>query len=340
MIKIRFIKKHSATAIISVILIVALVSITAITMQGYLRGEINRTQILVEGDELYNNLLTIESWGLATLKTFNKTSDNRQLKLNAVQGQTKLEAEIINQNGLFNLNYLNNVNYCRQGKLEDKHSVLNKIFSNLLVLVNKQNLQPVTLDQAVNITNEVQTWMCSFNKASYKNQDQNQDQSNNESKEKLKWSYQHGKQLFYDISELKLVPGITSEIYNNLKNFITALPTVVNNNNNLFNLESISPELLAAIANTDVQAAKNLLDTNKNAVNTQKVVLAINFISSQNKYDTKELNFIKTFLTPDNQQDTYYIIKSLATNKDFTMMLQTLIVSAKDVKIIWRKRGL
>ncbi|MBP9722461.1 MAG: general secretion pathway protein GspK [Gammaproteobacteria bacterium] len=320
--------KNSGTAIITVILIVAIVSITAITMQGYLRSEINRTQMIIDSDELYNNLLSIESWGLAIISKLSQNPD-QNLKLETINNNINLYGLVINQGNLFNINYLNNNKVCQLSEPDSQQKIINKIFIDLLILTNNEK-NKLTVEQATDITKNIQGWTCPQNPSP---------EDIPASGDSTVWSYQAAGQLFTDISELRLVNGMTKEIYENIKNFITAIPASANNNS-LFNLDSISPEVFAAIAQTDLASSMQFLNTNKTIAKAEQLNAAVGYIRARNVYQNQELDIIKNLISASsNAQSSFYIIKSNVSKNDYMMSMQTLVTGGTDIKLIWRKRG-
>lgn len=343
--KINLMKNKLGTALITVILIVAVVSITAITMQGYLRGEISRAQMLLEGDELYNNLLGVEAWGLSTLSKIGSATAGEQsgivpnFNLDYKNKDIILIGDIIEQTGLFNINALYNPNSCMQNASANKldtestsgmnNALLTKIFSNLLINLNG-NTQLSNADTK-EITANIQAWMCPENTASNKYKITNANLA--------KWEYQPSSQLIFDISELKLIDLINNSIYLNVKDKISVLPVKLGAVK-IFNINAMSADLLAAIFGTDASTAQRYLDEVNKKPNHEKLNTLIRFIDNQKYYDSKEIEKLKTMMDSNKNQVRYFLIHAQARKFDKVMGLTTLVEVAKDIRIIWRKRGL
>jgi len=320
--------KSKATALITVILIVAIISITAITMQGYLRGEIHRTQIVIDNDEIYNTLLSLEAWGLMKITEKQKVSNT---DTNAVQSVTfnknevNSTSKIINQNGLFNINVLSSIKYCRFSEVSPKQALISKIFTNLILNLKDNNL---TIEQINKIITSIQEWVCTRNSA-----------EQNITVTDPRWEYQKAGQIFTDISELKLVPGINTNTYNNLKDKITALP-VLGDNGAIFDIDAMLPEVFVALAYTDLNTAKQFLEEIKNISKSEKMTAVLNYLKNTNKYSEQEMGSLKDLIALVDDQEKFYSINSIATKHDFRMDLTSLVtVTNNEPRVIWRKRG-
>jgi len=329
--KLNLKKNTTGTALITVILIVAVVSITAITMQGYLRGEINRAQMLLESDELYNNLLGVEAWGISKVSLNARPNVNLEYK----NKEIILTGEIIEQTGLFNINYLYNPNSCGQNtsdsSLDINNAIITKIFNKLLINLNS-DIQLSNAD-AKEITRSIQAWMCPENMVSneYKTKSSNINIS--------KWECQPSAQLFFDISELKLIAQINNIIYGNIKNKISVLPSKLGFNR-IFNINTMSAELLAAISGADFNTAQSYLDESSKKPDQEKLNALIMFIENQKIYSSNELEKLKSMLDPNKNQVGYFLIRGEARKNDNIMGLTTLVEVSKETRVIWRRRGL
>ncbi len=325
--------KNRGTAIITIILIVAIVSITAITMQGFLRSEINSTQMLIDNDNLYNKLLTAESWGLSVINrsTASDTIITPEAgHLSTIMEAVNLTSEVIPQSGLFNINYLDSLEFCQTKKNSNRQIFINRIFTNLLM--NTLSQQGINIEQANGLVKNIQHNFCSTHLASNSPEVKSQNPGSS-------WDYQTGSQLIVDTSELRLVNGITQEIYNNLKKYITALPVTVTEKEALFNLEYIKPEIFAAMVDIDITTAVQYLANNKNLPEAEKINDMIKYIKSMGKYDQQELQMIQSFFTLKSESSGFYIIKSTASKNDYVASMQSLIVNNEGFRVIWRKRG-
>ncbi len=326
MVKLKSLQKNYGTALITVMLIVAIVSIAAITMQGYLRVEINRTQMIVDGDELYNNLLSLEAWGLYKIKT-TESKGLDSLSVTRKKDTVSLTGKIINQNGFYNINYLNNTNFCRNIESSLRQKILAKIFTNLVLLT--QTTEPVSSEQLAKIINNIYEWQCA--------------RSSNDAQflpiTDSKWQYQKSGQMFMDVSELRLVPGVTDSMYFKIKDKITALP-VRNINSVNFDLNALSPELYAAITFTDVVTAKQALENLKTQSDAEKLNSIINIATNASKYSlTEEIPELRNILSNNEEREKFYVIEGKASKSESRMGLQSLVLANNnDIRVIWRKR--
>lgn len=324
--------KNRGTAIITIILIVAIVSITAITMQGFLRSEINRTQMLIDNDNLYNKLLTAESWGLGVINkatTSDAVITPEMAHLSTIMETVNLTSEVIPQSGLFNVNYLDSLDFCQTKNNSKQQLFINKIFTNLLMITLSQ--EGINIEQANSLVKNIQQNFCSTHLASNSPEVKSQNPGSS-------WDYQTGSQLMVDTSELRLVNGVTQEIYNNLKKYITALPVTGTEKEALFNLEYIKPEIFAAMVDIDTATAVQYLANNKNLPEAERINDMIKYIKSIGKYEQQELQMIQSFFTLKSESSKFYIIKSTASKNDYVAGMQSLIVNNEGLRIIWRKR--
>lgn len=330
-------RNKAGTALITVILIVAVVSITAITMQGYLRGEISRAQMLLDSDELYNNLLGAEALGISKISKFSKSGSNSRanFRLEYLNKETAITAEIIDQTGLFNINYLYNPNGCNDNTadngLDINNAIITRIFKNLLINLNS-DMQLSSAD-AKEITKNIQTWMCPENMVS------SGDKTKSSNSNISTWEYQPSAQLFFDISELKLIAQINNTIYGNIKDKIAVLPSKLGFNR-IFNINTMSAALLAAISGAELNTAQRYLDESSKKPDQEKLNDLIIFIENQKIYGTKELEKLKTMLDPNKNHAQYFLIRGEARKNDNIMGLTTLVEFSKEIRVIWRKRGL
>ncbi len=339
---------QKATAIITAILIVSVISIAAITMQGYLYGELNRTQMIIDNDNLLNNLYGIEAVGLSKLTKFDPSRESDQNISAKPQQRNNIDSileinhlnqhesvEIQNQNSFFNINYLYNSLRCNNKESNLNQKTLEKVFINI---ASGANTGLVSNDVAVIVAN-IQKWMCS---KPLLDVEEITDYSGKPVAPA--WSYQPAGQFFVDISELRLIPGVTEKFYVNMRDKLTTFPIESKNNNVqvTFAIDNISADLLAALAGADKIDALNFLDTIKDLEQTQRLEKIKQFISEQKKHEQNEIQEINTMLSADNKQDLYYKIISKARIGKYEIHMQTLVsVDSKNtIHVLWRKRGI
>lgn len=320
--------RQKATAIVVAILIVSVVSVTAITMQAYLRSEIDRTKMVLDNDNLFNNLLSGEAWALEIIKSNkinksdeqtpdnqiaeNKTNKVNTIKLhvsNLLKNNIKLDTVILDQSGKFNLNYLYSAKICKTNIYEDRDKILLQVFSNLILFSSVD--MNISSEDAKNITYNIVQWLCPLKDKYSTNIVKPTDSDINNPY----WEYQTANQFFIDISELKLVPGVTDGIYNSIKNSISALPKLSANKTDLFNMDYITPNVFAALSGVDLDTAseflKNLDDSNSNGSasdsdkKNNKLKEARQYIKNNNYYNNEnDTNIVSKMLYASNNMDT------------------------------------
>lgn len=334
-------KYSKATAIISAILIVAMVSIAAITMQGYLNSEIVRTQIIIDNDKLLNSLYGIEAVSIAKIRKLLDEKKEQDIfkpySFSYTEGNINLVAKIVAQDALFNINYLYSNGVCTGKEATKREKAILKLFIKILQQADSDN--DIGEEGLYNIVNNVQLWLCPKNK----NNDKVEDLivSSGLSVEP-NWSYQLGRQFMQDVSELKLVPLMSYDIYQKIVNKITALPVEIKNKQAqvAFPVDKLSSEMLGAILNINGDELKKLEEEMLDKSKAQKVAIIINYINTMNIYEAEEKEEIKNMLAESEQSSSYYIINGSANTGQYSMQMQTLIsITKKKINILWRKRG-
>jgi type II secretory pathway component PulK len=329
--------KNKATAIITAVLIVAVVSIAAITMQGYLNGEMNRTKLILDNDILLNKAYDVESWGLARLKqviTENSLDSGNNYKLELSHYNTQLLGKIKNQNGLFNLNYLYNLDICNKGAYDPNTDMKVIIFTRLLHLAEVNTI--LSDDEIRMLIANIQNWMCF----------RNDDAINSNINGSNSWSYQKAGQFFIDKSELLLVPGVTREIYNKISRHITVFPIILQGSlaKMRFDMAEITPIIFAAITNIDKVTARGLFEPLRNKTKHEKSIEIKQYLTQQKKTEQEsELAAQQRtdIFNTGSKIDSYYTILSRVTSGEYVVQIQSLVhVADEQVNVIWRKQGL
>lgn len=336
MIKLRLSK---ATAIITAILIVSVISIAAITLQAYLYGEFKRTQMVIDGDRMLNGLYDVEAWGLATLSNVQDKNLREVNQYDFRENNLSLSGSIHNQNGLFNLNYLYSAGICRSKALTVKEQVLGTIFGNILKTSGIKNLNE---GEAEKIIKNIREFICYNSDTKY---DGVKEGENSFDKINNSWGYQNTGQIFVDKSELKLVPGISYELYNKISNKIAVFPIDIKNDQVqvAISANDLSPDFLAALAGVDVDEAKNFLEENiytNDAVKAKQHIDKLKkLIADKNIYIEEELSELNKFFATDSS-NTFYRITGQARLDDYIMKMHTMVNIDKKINIVWRKRSL
>lgn len=346
-------KHQRATAIITAILIVSVVSIAAITMQGYLYGEMNRTQMVIDGDRMLNGLYGVESWGLSRVQQINSKNNVKDINLQDLnkdlnqitlrENNLVLNGQLVNVNGIFNINYLYSESKCKSGTINSKEQLIQQVFKNIIRnrMGNDLSLSEQELDEV--ITN-IQLFMCANKDNKYEGE---KDIQNNIEKTNKDWGYQNIGQLYTDSSELRLVPSFTNDIYKQIAPAITVFPVEMKNEKIqvAINTSDITADLLAAVAGTTILDAENFISSNIRELKSKKTdasedinKLIKNYINEKKSYSDAERDIIYDFLTSSNKNN-FYRITGKASLEGYLMQLHTLANYDKKINVVWRKRS-
>lgn len=208
--------RQQGTALISALFIVMIVSMLATAIAIRVGVSIHQTQLLLDTDRNILNLISNE----ALTKDYLKTSLQSQAIENFPMilpsrslNNAKINSTIYGEDGLFNLNSLVNKNNYLQ-------------FIRLLRLVSPQ----LSTTQAQKITQMIADWIMPSNADEiYLRQNP---------------PYRAPHRPMADTSELRLISGINEQIYQQLINFVTALPTT----NNKININAAPATIIASFS--------------------------------------------------------------------------------------------
>lgn len=290
----RINKYQKGVALLSALLIMAICAIlaTAFLMDG--RYLLNQANLVKGHDRLQAGLQGVQDWAIATVSTQQNLHQVRELqeKLNGV----KIEGMIYALNGRFNLN-----------SVQQWQNV-----SQFFILLRATN--PDLTDQAARaIAQSLNQWL-QYNT------------SNDHYYLQQNPPYRAAHQYMVSPSELRLVSGVTSQIYENLAPYITALP----NNNYQVNVNYASPTLFMTLGSIGMDQAKSLVQC-RGARDFQSVNDFMQQCGS-------EIKSYQGFLTVDNQ---YFLVVGHAKLDDQEEEMQTLlkvnsINNKPQVTIVWQ----
>lgn len=272
---------NNGLAILTTILVVALISTSSIIIYNLLQQEFSLIELMLTHDKLINVSKGALDYALHDMlsqqvkknfKTF-KVIDIPQRKIDNVITKVKIE----NAHSFFNLNYLYDPNACsnKKNSINDidnnnlkkinNTQIINQIFENILTKLPLS--QPITKNKALELRQNLQKYMCfrSINNTyldkpylSYK---------------KPQWQYRRSGMMMISPSEVFLVAGFSKEIYQRLRPYILAWPVSTERQN---------------LPNNAQNKLKN--NRNNNTNNTKK---HINL--SKNK---KSINFVLKNMSP------------------------------------------
>ncbi|MBV1889430.1 MAG: type II secretion system minor pseudopilin GspK [Gammaproteobacteria bacterium] len=192
-------------ALITALLLLAIISLLLVTMTTGQQLDIQRTSHLAHAEQGRWYGLSAENWAKRVLTNDDSTVDSlhddwaTRVPVMPIE-QGAVAGEITDLQGRFNLNNL------VQGSQPDTLSI--KRFERLLALLEiNTRLTPVIVD-----------WIDKDSTAASGGAEDSYYTT-------LQPNYRTGNQPFADLSELRLLRGITTEIYAKLKPYVTTLPT-------------------------------------------------------------------------------------------------------------------
>lgn len=215
------------SALITALLITAIAATIATMLIMREQSLIQQTQLIFNADRAYSNLQGVEDWAIATL---GKNNSGQLAEIFPITMPTttfrgaQISGVIQDQLGLFNLNSLVSANNQQP-------------FIRLLKAAVPKMNDKLALDIAIAITH----WVTPSNA--------------DEIYLKQSPPYRASHQLMVNVSELRLVAGISPAIYQKLAPFVTTLPTT----DNAININSAPLPVLMSLASMNNEQANALL---------------------------------------------------------------------------------
>lgn len=245
--------KNKGSALITALLITAIVAGIATIMAVRQRVDIRETELTTNYDRAYLQLEGIQNWAISTIAKLKSEKISPKINLFPIMLPNK-SGIIIDAQGLFNINSLENKN--------------NQIyFERLLAILDPQ----LKRNQIIGITKSVTEWTTESNA--------------DDIYLKLKPPYRASHRNIVSVSELRLILGITPKIYRDIKPYIVALPTDKNNINVV--IASI-PILMMLYPRLTEENAKILVTCRKETnVNSCASKISINLSNKHAIYDSK-----------------------------------------------------
>jgi general secretion pathway protein K len=208
--------RQKGVALITALLIVALVTVTAVAMTSRQQLDIRRTANILQGDQAYVFALGGEAFAKQVLKKDDAKVDHKeedwatQLPPMPFQGGI-LQFTLDDLNGRFNLN-----NLVKEGKRSDNDVAR---FAQLLNVLKVKDEASDDFKQIISsdLANAVVDWIDADTDA------QPGGAEDNDYLERER-PYRAANQLMVSASELMLVQGFTPQIYKAIQPYVTALP--------------------------------------------------------------------------------------------------------------------
>ncbi len=285
--------KQRGSALISALFIMTLVAIAATAMSTRLQLDIYRTRISLKSDKLYLASQVVTFWAMEQLsaKDMSEKVGEFPRKLQHIYPGVFIEGHISDLQSKFNIN-----------NLPDKKYRL--LFYNLVENLPKHP----TTSQGKSIFDAASQWMIAYQP------ERGQDKFLNHYL-KQKPPYYPGYQLMQNVSEFRLVYGVTAELYQALLPDLTALPEVT-----AININSASKAVLKGLGNglNDAQV-KELIEARgeKGITDLSKVSVLLKTLGISLEQITIESNYFLSVATAsiDDSHLTLYTLLKREKNK-------------------------
>jgi general secretion pathway protein K len=301
--------QQRGSAIIVALFVMALAAAAAVAMLSRTSIDIRRTELLINANQANLYAQGSIDWAIAQLtndlkqKKPDKLVDNTPIHspTNDVDG-FKIQSTILDMQGLYNLNNLNNADS-------------QKNFLRLIHVVDP-TLKLGQISQIITATREWITLAKSDELDAYY--------------AKLTPPYRAPHRLMSSLSELRLVKGITPELYNKLLPYITALPEPTP-----ININSATPAIFASLSPTlTLDAASALFQKRRQTpFLTTEAFLASDIIKN-NPIKASEITVLSS----------YFLVKtSVKVGQQETILYTLLLRTTKDskpyVSALWQTKG-
>ncbi len=321
----RYSKRQRGVALITALAIVALATVAAVAMAHTLQLNIRRTGNILTVDQGF--LLTLGSEGWSRGMLIRDLQDKEQagydgldedwakeLPPTPVEGG-EVQALTTDLQARFNLN---NLYLAKESSEEEKQKVAQQteLFKRLLVLLE--------IDEA--IAQATADWLDEDLKLQFPDGAEDNEYLGGEP------AYRTGNTRMVDPSELRLVKGVTDEVYEALAPHITTLPE-----STTININTASPILLRALADTLDEAQAEQLEEEREEnpfKNKQSFIDRLKDLLDENKVKSQDINSLISV------KSQYYRLETTVKMEFVSQKLfSTLYKGDKDVIVISRSIG-
>jgi general secretion pathway protein K len=260
------VRSQRGVALLTALLIVSLATIIAVNITERQQYDIRRVENLLHSEQGYYYALGGEAWARSALYRDHKSKNNRAtdnlfedwaqpLPATVIEGGS-ISGQIFDLQARFNLNNLY-LKDRRDAQAVSRYNVQVKYFERLLTILGIK----------ANVTQAITDWMDQDSDISFP------DGAEDQTYEQKSPPYRTSNQPMSSPSELMLVEGISSEIYEKLKPFVCALPE-----STTININTAPAEIIAALSSQiDLEKATEIIDertevfdTNKEFIDTSK----------------------------------------------------------------------
>lgn len=301
--------KQQGSAIVVALFVVALVAAASVAMLTRLQQDTRRAELFLNSTKAYFYAQGSIAWAMDQLinnakQQSQQVTDKTPIKspISKVDNVT-IESTIYDAQGFFNINNLADISY---------RDTFARLIKAVMPKMNNQDIQNITLATI--------TWISTNGAQS----------AFDEYYAKLTPPYRTPHRLMTSASELRLVKGMTAELFNQLAPYIIALPTPTT-----ININNAAPPVLMSLSPTL----------------NQESAIAIAKFCQKTPFPTTQsfLNFdiVKNNPFTENQITTksaYFLIKTQVSIGDQSTILYTLVQrdikdSQPNITILWQSKG-
>ncbi|MCQ8103508.1 type II secretion system minor pseudopilin GspK [Methylomonas sp. SURF-2] len=218
----RRMRRQRGVALITVLLVLALATVTIVSMSGERQLDIRRTENQLRGDQAWAHAHSLESWALARLR--DEAGDRQKPLRLREDGGAELRASLAEAQGKINLN-----NLLVDGEVSQTDA------QRLRRLLRHLELNGELLDAILD-------WIDADGDIRYPFGAEDEAYSRRQPPGRA------ANREFADLGELRLIQGVTPEVFRKLRPFVSVLPGYAP-----INVNTAAPEVLRCLAD-DISA--------------------------------------------------------------------------------------
>ena len=296
-----FSTNQKGSALITALFIMTLITIAATAMTMRVQLDIYRTHLTLNTDKHYYASQLVTFWAMSELskrkKIYAVTDAQGRIaqfpkKLQLIYPPFELSGSLYDLQSRFNINNLTDPNY----------------FLTMLHFLDDFKTK-LSKDKKKQLVRAINQWVSPYNPGHDKDNVLSYYLGQNP-------SYQPAHQLFYNLSELRLVKGVNSAIYNTLSPQLTALPEITP-----FNINTMPSQLLPILG----------YGLNKEQVKLILKKRSHHGIKSQEKLNQllNKLNIPTTQITLNSR---YFLCIAKVSSNDLSFVYSTILKRTQDKK--------
>ncbi len=335
-------EKQRGVALLIAVLIISLIVTISTVINTYLSIDLELVKFMVISDDLQGYSPIIQSKFMndyrKNVRDFVNKIDDRKFFNNGVHeykdqsiNAHSVGGKIIDQYGLFNLNYLYDPAVCKPNNqppdsTDPQKYIMRTIFKGLMEMALRKVND--NYDSELLVLN-TQKWLCPENNSEINQAYLSKDPP-----------YVHAGQPFISITELKLVDGITEELWDVLKDYISAWP-VSDKKEIVFNPATIRPQILTALLGQDED-----MESYKESDLQQAIIESSNFLILQRSEEDKRKfqQFVKESLFKDTKKllsmgYKFLVVSKVKKASNLLALYTMLSLRGNDFEVLWRSRS-